>query len=198
MDRHSPTLIVGHGPSLKGKGRGKEIDLLTVVRFGDGLYWQTPEDYGTRTDYILTIDQNVADLLNNRVVPKETWVFGRPGVRDEEFILERIKRFNPHICTETDPWLKRFKEIGAKGYCSRRFPDDPHFSQGLAAIIMAAERLHTDILLGGFDNLLSGSNDGFKSFAAHDGFNTFHDFEAEHKLMREIESHYGVRVIGWI
>lgn len=196
MDRHLPTLIVGHGPSLRA-GRGKDIDLHTVVRFGDGLYWQTPEHYGTRTDYILTIDQNVADLLNNRVVPRETWVFGRPGVRDEEFIMQRIRGYNPYICTETDPWLKRFKEIGAKGYRSRRYPDDPHFSQGLAAIIMAAERLKSDILLGGFDNLLSGSNASYKSYAAYDGFHTYHDFEKEHELLQEIKKHYGVEIVGY-
>ena len=40
--------IVGHGPSLRGAGKGEYIDSFDyVVRFPYSGNWQIPEDYGT-------------------------------------------------------------------------------------------------------------------------------------------------------
>jgi hypothetical protein len=190
-------LIIGHGPGLKGAKRGAEIDgHESVIRFGDSGYWQTPEDYGTRTDYLLTGDQRIADVINVGTVPRETWVYGRPDFRDEKFIPERLRKFNPVICTETDPWLIRFRELGATGYSTERAPD-PHFSQGMAAIIMAADRLRAkEINLMGFQALLAGENAGYESGTNRGAIiRAQHDFATERKLLNEIKEHYGFKLV---
>lgn len=192
-------LIVGHGPGLKGRGQGKKIDSFdNVVRFGDSGYWQTSNDYGTKTDYILSVDQRVADLINVGRVPKETWVYGRPGFRDEPFIMERLKGYNPYICKVTDEWLERFKELGATGYCTERC-SEPFFSQGMAAIIMACDRLKAKKLyLPGFDALLSGTSENYEA-GTNKGkvITSEHDFAAEKKLLTEVLKHYQCEVMEW-
>lgn len=189
-------LIVGHGPGLAGMSRGREIDSHDVViRFGDSGYYQKENDYGVKTDYILSVDQRIADVINVGRIPKETWVYGRPRFRDEPLILARLKKFNPVICTATDRWLERFKEIGATGYSTERAPD-PHFSQGMAAIIMVADRLkEKKIKLMAFQALLNGDSGHYES-----GANQWriikaqHDFAAERKLLDEVIGHYGLKV----
>lgn len=191
-------LIVGHGPGFAGRSLGSEIDGHdTVVRFGDGGYWQKPIDYGIRTKYILTGDQRIADIINIGIVPRETWVYGRPGFRDEKFIMARLKKFNPVICTATDCWLQRFKEIGATGYCSERTPGEPFMSQGLAAVIMTADRLKPErIRLIGCQALLSGNGDQYDSGVNRGRVITAeHDFAAERRLLDEVKKEYGFEVI---
>ena len=189
-------LIVGHGPGLTGQNRGREIDAHDIViRFGDSGYYQKADDYGVKTDYILSGDQRIADVINIGRVPRETWVYGRPGFRDEALILSRLRKFNPVICTATDPWLKRFKELGATGYSTERAPD-PHFSQGMAAIIMAADRLGAkEVKLMGFQALLSGDSGNYASGVNRGRvIRAQHDFAAERKLLDEIVTHYGLKV----
>jgi len=190
-------IIIGHGPGIRGAKRGNEIDQFrAIIRFGDGFYWQTPEDYGWQTDYVLSGDQRIADIITNCPQAKEVWVYGRPDYRDEALIMRRLKGYRPYVCRETDGWLQRFKEIGAKGYCSQRCPEDPHFSQGLAAIIMAAERLEEKhICLAGFKNLLAGDNGDYDA-ETNRGHTiiSYHDFEAERRLLDEIIDHYGLEI----
>ncbi len=191
-------LIVGHGPGLIGASRGREIDAHDVViRFGDSGYYQKADDYGVKTDYILSVDQRIADVITIGRVPKETWVYGRPGFRDEPFIMARLKKFNPVICRATDRWLKRFKEIGATGYCSERTQGEPFMSQGLAAVIMAADRLKAAVIkLVGCQALLSGDSGQYDSVANKGRIITSdHDFAAERRLFREIRDEYGFEVI---
>lgn len=189
-------IIVGHGPGI-GQGRGKEIDSHDIViRFADYFYNRRDKDFGTKTTYLMTIDQKMADVLNNNVMPEiETWVFGRPGWTTQEQAIQRIGKFKPYVCTETNQWLKRFKEIGAKGYISKRVPDQPHFSQGLAAIIMAGAKLKPDVLtLAGFDNLIEGKNGNYEALTNNRTINSYHDFEAENILMEEIATYYEFEV----
>lgn len=191
-------LIVGHGPGFAGRSLGREIDSHdAVVRFGDSGYWQKPDDYGTRTDYLLTVDQRIADIINVGTVPKETWVYGRPEFRDEKLILERLAKFNPIICTATDRWLQRFKEIGATGYCSERTLGKPFMSQGLAAVIMTADRLKPErIRLVGCQALLSGNGGQYDSGVNRGQVITAeHDFAAERRLLDEVKKEYGFEAV---
>lgn len=190
-------LIVGHGPGPKGKRMGEAIDRQeTVVRFGDSGYWQDPADYGTRTDYILTGDQKHADVINIGRVPVETWVYGRPAFRDEPLLLARLKKYHPVICTATDGWLGRFAAIGARGYCTERAPQ-PHFSQGMAAIVMAADRLKARVIrLLGFEAMLSGDGERYESGVNRGHvIQAQHDFAAERRLLDEVQAHYGFEVL---
>lgn len=194
-------LIIGHGPSIQGKNHGEMIDgHETVVRFGDSFMYQNPQDYGTKANYVITGDQRVADILIrwhlHKERAKEVWVYGRPGFRDEPFLKQRLKGFSPYICRETDPWLEKFKDLGAKGYCSERC-SDPHFSTGMAAIIVSAERLKAKaIKLMGFDALLGGdSSDYWSGTNKGKTIQARHDFKAENKLLGEVVNHYGFRLV---
>jgi hypothetical protein len=200
-------VIVGHGPGLKGAGRGWAIDACdAVVRFVDSFYFEAGdvENYGIKTDYILSCDQRINDLhilagkgINLR--PKETWVYGRPQFRDEKFILQRIARYNPCICKETDRWEIWFKAMGATGYSSKRCAD-PHFSSGMAAIIMTAEKLKPAVIhLPGFEAVLSGDSEGYDSGTNRGHIlKAEHDFATEKRLLDEVKVHYGFEVDSWI
>lgn len=196
-------LIIGHGPSIQGGNHGRMIDgHETVVRFGDSFMYQNPRDHGTKADYVITGDQRVADILirwnlhNERA--REVWVYGRPGFREESVIHQRLKGFSPYVCKETDAWLEKFKAMGARGYCSKRC-SDPHFSTGLAAIIVSAERLKAEVIkLLGFDALLSGeSSDYWSGTNRGTTIQAQHDFAAEKKLLDEVQDHYGFRIGEW-
>jgi hypothetical protein len=198
-------VIVGHGPELRNAGKGKEIDGFdVVVRFGDSFYFQDEENYGRKADYVLCCDQRIADLhiLAERGIklnPIQTWVYGRPGFREPKFIMERIKQYNPYVCTETDRWGVRFKELGATGYSSVRCAD-PHFSSGLAAIIMVAEKLKPrTIHLPGFEAVLNGDGENYDSGVNRGAvLKAEHDFYTEKIMLEEIKAHYGFEVDPWI
>jgi hypothetical protein len=198
-------VIVGHGPELRNAGKGKEIDGFdVVVRFGDSFYFQDEENYGHKADYVLCCDQRIADMhiLAERGIkmsPIQTWVYGRPGFRDAKFIMERIKQYNPYVCIETDPWELRFKELGATGYSSARCAD-PHFSSGLAAIIMVAEKLKPEVIhLPGFEAVLNGDSENYDSGVNRGAvLKAEHDFRVENIMLEEIKAHYGFKVEPWI
>lgn len=112
------------------------------------------------------------------------WIWSRPGWWDDSFISQRLKKFDPVFCHETDVWAEKFKSYSPRGYISSRCPD-PIFSSGLAAVIIAAERIGSDITTCGFD--------GFW----HDDMGVFHDWAAERLMLADIEKHYGIKVSEW-
>ena len=90
--------------------------------------------------------------------------------------------------------------MGAKGYCSPRYPDQPIFGQGIAAIIYALEKLKPQSLtLAGFDNLLAGINEDTywtgTNLLTHGGtIKRMADWETELELLQEIVKHYKKKV----
>lgn len=197
-------IIVGSGPSVHEAHLGELIDDHDVViRFSNYPTWQTAhEHYGKKTDYVVVIDQQEADILNHNIRAKEVWIFCRPDLTPDQYRqkTDRISYHNPVICYETDKWVKRFKEMGAKGYCSPRFPDEPMFGQGIAAIVYALERLNPiSLTLAGFDNLLKGVNEDTywtgTNLLTHGGtIKRMTDWETEKELLQEIVKYYGKKV----
>lgn len=180
------TIILGSGPSLRNAGRGREIMLFdNIIRLSQTLYWQNKEDYGDRTDYVVVTQQNIGDILNCHVNEATVWIWTRPGWLDEKTVFDRIGKFHPQLCYETDMWAGRFAELDARGYKSERDPN-PIFSSGLAAIIIAMERLDQDkIITAGFDEFW------------HDDMGNFHDWNMERVLLDEIAAKHRVTVQEW-
>ena len=123
-------VVVGHGPSIVGKGMGPWIDRQTVIRL-KGAPMPNPDDWGTRTDVISTTKQEYL----GPVKAAEYWLFGpeAPGFRHPD--VER--------------WIVWFNQFRTKLH-KRAKP-----SNGLCAIFAAVEFLKPKtIALIGFDSIL--------------------------------------------
>ena len=74
--------------------------------------------------------------------------------------------------------------------------DEPWFSSGMAAIVMACSALNPEqIVLFGFDNLLSGRRDDFKTFHRPAGhIYPPHAWNVECKMLPLIEKYYSARI----
>ncbi len=121
-------VVIGHGPSIVGKGLGPWIDQQTVIRL-KGAPMPNPEDWGTRTDYLSTTKPDYCDPDT----PGERWRFGpkTPGYR----------------CADVDRWMTYFTPfLGPK----LRKP-----SNGLCAVFCAVEFLNPkQIGVIGFDSMM--------------------------------------------
>lgn len=185
---------VAHGPSLKGKGLGRKIDRFdTVVRIA-GVQGQTPEDHGTRTDYSCSCLPYISDFIIDGIKAKEYWLFSRPGVFTEERMEQIRNRMGklPFICCvdEVDRWNQYFVSLGPRVRPDQR---GQVISRGLAAVIIAAERLRPErIVMAGYDNLWAGTNDNYITLASKkvDPYPA-HDMETERKVLDAAQRHYG-------
>jgi hypothetical protein len=123
-------VVIGHGPSIVGKGLGPWIDQQTVIRLKSAPM-PNPEDWGTRTDYVSTTKPD--HWVCSPSIPGERWVFGH-----------KTKGYRR---PDVDRWLAYFGQfLGDK----HRKP-----SNGLCAVFCAVEFLKPEkIGLIGFDSIL--------------------------------------------
>lgn len=179
-------VIVGHGPSPKGKAKGKEIDSFdVVVRLKNcGPLLNTP-DYGSRVDAITMSTEVVG--LSNYVQSGMYWLYPKKGsydqVRTFDVIAEKGAPFMIplNLCNH---WNREFRDMGGK---------HPNVSTGLAGIFIAAHYYEPKtICLVGFDTLLDPTiqftrNDN----APRTGVGQInHDWETENKLLKKISDTY--------
>jgi hypothetical protein len=172
-------IIIGHGPSIKNARLGGLIDNFDgyIIRLTNRS-WQNSLDYGTKVDYVCASSEfkRLHLVFEESKAKYETWIYAHKskGLKElKKTVIGELKSsgFDPVICRkEVIPWLGRYKEIYGKyreetpRNKSRKFLK--HFSQGLAAIIIAIQRLEIEeLLLLGFDNLLLGTDEGFFSYA---------------------------------
>ena len=186
-------IIVGHGASLAGQGRGEEIDSFPVVirlRFGgkktEDNSIPNPKDCGTKKTILAANAQSHKIIKETEIHPDgETWLFSRPGDISEDYkkqIFYNFVMFNPVICTESDKWLKRYDEMGAKGFDGHK----PIPGNGTIVTLIAMERLKPKkIYLAGFDAFWD------KSITRRSN----HDLVCERKLLKEASKHYGVELV---
>jgi hypothetical protein len=188
-------VIVGHGPSLKGTGFGKEIDRHFVVRLKNcSMLLAEVEDYGRRTDAMCSSTEVLPYLP--KVKAKEYWGYPKLG----SFSPRRVKWLKNHIehtakvhvpLEACNLWNAAFLELGGR---------HPNVSTGMGAIIIALELKRPEVLyLAGFDNVIQPSIVGYKStvpthFNNGGTQSTGHDWETEHRLLPYLATHYQAKI----
>ena len=157
-------VIVGHGPSIVGKGLGPWLDEQFVVRLKRAER-PSVKDWGTRTDVICA----TSHIYRQPGIPF-WWVPRRPERGDA-------------LCRVWDAarWLAYFR-----GFSAHKGP-----STGLSAVLSAVEYGHTEIGLAGFDNLLYPHEEGWaKWWQPRYSHNWDADSAAEHEAAKGL----GVRI----
>lgn len=160
-------VIMGHGPSLIGKGRGPWIDNQFVVRL-KAANIPNPEDWGTRTDAV------AGYRLEHR----------RPGVPFWWFPKPNEGRAADGVTVARGDWWRAQYARHAPRY---------KMSTGLAAICAAIDVMApAEIGLAGFDNLLRPHERGWTKWSVARYASEYrHDAQAEHDFAMSL----GVRLI---
>lgn len=200
-------IIVGHGPSMKKSGLGKVIDTYDIVVRFAGMKGEDPEDFGVKTDYIVTSLRFHADIIIDGRKPNIGCIIStRPkqvtSVQARELIQGRLKGYNTFIGREIWPWQYRYQEMGATGYIDPKQGEPgmiPAFTAGTGAIIMMCHRVNPKkIKLAGFDNVWAGKSENFTEVRAllegEKPRTSSHDIFTERKLITEIAKHYKVEI----
>lgn len=180
-------VIVGHGPSLKGRGRGVEIDRHLVVRLKNPI-WETKEDHGSRTDVLCASTETMLALLDYSRTPKEYWAQPKKG----SYSKEQEGKFRERAKAPLHIPLQVFLDWNAK-YLAKGMKHT-NFSLGSAAIIFALDLTdEREILLAGFDNLLNPEIQGYEKID-RGKWRSDHDWHAEHAMLAEVGKHYGATI----
>ena len=150
-------VIVGHGPSIVGKGLGPWLDEQFVVRLKRAEK-PNAKDWGTRTDVICA----TSHIYRQDEVP--FWWFPKHNQQHGDALCR---------VADTEWWRAYFA-----GFSRTKGP-----STGLSAIFCAVEFLHPErIALAGFDNLLYPDERGYtKWWHARYQHKWDADSAAEHK-----------------
>ena len=206
-------IVIGHGPSLKNAGLGNKIDNFDgyVIRLTNRK-WQTPEDYGTKIDYVCAAHEvkRLSICFTESIPNIETWIYAHKskGLSDTKKLIKEHPERKFVICRkETTPWVQRSKDL-LQEYREKTPVDErgrfiKHFSQGLGAIIIAIQRLNLiEILLPGCDNLLKGTTNGFFSYACLDISNKprcilEHHYGNERIILDEALAKYKVKLVDF-
>jgi hypothetical protein len=183
-------VIVGHGPSLVGRGAGKTIDSSDlVVRLKGSSGVLGTEDYGKRCD-VLCMSTEVTGLAY-QIKPEIYWLYPKKGFYDVSQIGTFVGDIGRPVLIPLElskEWNKKFLSIGGK---------HPNVSTGLAAVFIAGYYLRpSQINLAGFDTLL----DPTVPFTRNDqiprtGVGVIdHDWETENKLLYAIAGEYNFSI----
>lgn len=182
--------VVGHGPSLTGANKGKDIDKHEVVRIKTGPGLLGNPDYGSRMDYLCSSTEVPGTFKGS--FAKEYWAYPKRGYYDEGVIKVVAETLPNPIIVELNlinTWNAWFRGLGAK---------HPNVSTGMAAIIYSAHRLRPkEIILAGFDTLLNPSLPFTRiTEIPRTGVGPFpnHDWEVENKLLSLIEHAYELEI----
>lgn len=184
-------IIIGHGPSLVGAGCGEFIDQHPVVRMKDP-HWQKREDYGKRTDAMVSSTEIMLAMLDWSQTPREYWAQPKKGKWAHE-IEERFKgRAKAPLripLNEFLRWNEVFKELSDRPV--------PNFSTGMAAIIYTLEFGKAlfdfdEIVLAGYDTLCDPDIPYEKAMKGK--WATGHDWMAEHRMITRVIDAYGVPI----
>lgn len=174
--------IVGHGPSLSGAGLGEKIDAHDkVIRLKNCLF--NDPDYGSKIDALVAsteVPGCFSPGIENFAYPKNGWFHEGPIAGLGFPVAVPL-----NLC---NMWNHIFRGLGGK---------HPNVSTGTAAIIIAAHRYRSEIVLAGFDTLMDPSIPFTRNDAVpRTGVGAFpdHDWETEHKLLKHIEQAYGLKI----
>ena len=187
-------IIVGKGPSLRGKNIGSWIDgFNTVVKMTEG--WQD-EDYGRKCSYLVSTTMqfyeiNRYDLSKVEVIwlyytrrprrIRSTWRGMPDAVRIRTGFLGPIVVINECI----SKWLSLYKQRRCH---QRTIKDRVNYpSKGTAAILAAMYLTNEKIIYAvGFDCVLMGGKQSCLT----------HDWIIEHRLIKECAAERGVKIVS--
>jgi len=138
-------VVIGHGASPDGKGWGVEIDKHPVVRMHDS-FWQEPSDWGARCDYtVLPGPWGPKIYTMPTRTPNRAWMLYTLPMQRKGWKIRKAMAGRPIVPQRISD---ECRSIYSEGFVPTR---------GLCAIIMAHKVLKaTDIMLIGFDSILSG------------------------------------------
>ena len=183
--------IVGHGPSLKGAGLGKQIDSHDkVVRLKGSHTVLWTNDYGSRTDALCASTEIMGVFFKQEA--EEYWAYPKNGDYDRRTAIMALEKLQKPIMIPlkfVNHWNTYFRQMGAK---------HPNVSTGMGAVLIAIHRWRPEkIVLAGFDTLMNPETE----FSRHDsiprsGFGPYpnHDWEKENKLIPILEQTYNLKI----
>lgn len=153
-------VIVGHGPSIVGKGLGKWLDEQTVVRMKT-VKLPNSEDWGTRTDYLC------GTSTSSNVLDCEFWLLSKKPFRN---IKPNLKALDPS-------WFDYFASFKPKAKPST----------GMRAIFAAIQFLDPkEIGLVGFDRMKEPDGNSGRWWDPVRNF-YLHDAHTERKVVESLD-----------
>jgi len=185
--------IVGHAPSLKGMGLGRDIDSHDkVVRLKGSQSVMWTNDFGSKADALCSSTEIMGTFL--KMAAEEYWGYPKKGFFNEQNAINVIKKLQMPVMIPLsfiNTWNARFRQMGAH---------HPNVSTGMGAILCAIHRWKPDkIVLAGFDTLL----DPTVEFTRHadiprSGVGKFpdHDWAKENELLDVLRDTYKMEIVG--
>jgi hypothetical protein len=177
--------IVGHGPSLIGKGLGNTIDSYDlVVRLKGSAGVLGTEDYGHRCD-VLCMSTEVTGI-GYAYRPEVFWLYPKKGYYDVSVVgtfvgdMGRPVLIPKALCTE---WNDQFRKTATH----------QNISTGLAAILIAAYYMNPEtIVLAGFDTLVDPEIPFTRNnLIPRTGVGLInHDWKEENSLLKKMSEQY--------
>lgn len=174
-------IIVGRGPSLKGKQLGKQIDSFdNVIRLTNAIF---DDDYGYKTDYVLVTTLQISLLRGlDYSNLKEIWLYWTQiplhSKSDLNQIFETIKivtKYNGEIQLinkKLTKWLNWYKANADP--VNLKCPNVTYPSKGTAAVLAAMRLLKPkELFIAGFDNVMG-----------EEKLRQCHDFLAENLVVK--------------
>jgi len=199
-------IVVGRGPSLKGRGLGTWIDsfdivirLVTPTRKSYGYVKLAEEDYGSKCNYIVTTTGPQFYWLERYDLSQVecVWIYKTKIIKEavgnsSEILPQMLGRFGySGFCYFIDDKdsLKWYRE----NYNPKKLIGNVDYpSKGTMAIITAMKYFEDDIMAAGFDNVLLGERS--KEGMMADGFR--HDWRAENALLKKVSRESGTKLFA--
>ena len=185
---------MGHGPSLKGAGLGKQIDSFDCVIRLKNCYMLLAEfeDYGRKTDVMCSSTEVLPTIA--KVKAKEYWGYPKKGDYNKATVkwLERHVSGRVRVPLETcNLWNAAFRHMGGK---------HPNVSTGMAALIIALDmRRPKEVTLAAFDKVWNPDSEGYRStvespFNKGGTVDTGHDWQAERVFLDVLSTYYQAKI----
>ncbi|MHA2064358.1 MAG: hypothetical protein ACXABY_08255 [Candidatus Thorarchaeota archaeon] len=191
--------IVGHGPSLRGAGKGKHIDSFEyVARFPYTGDWQTPEDYGTKTSFICSTVLRATKIRPWPIPTDGYYIWSKEGRDIGDYLKTLISQLGGEDVTSLiGTWQKRMATHHYLSVLSRG--SDGCFSHGTAAVCIMAARLREPITILGCDSLKRGGvgggiYSGSWVYENRKREQNNHALDAERLLIDKISEYYKIGV----
>lgn len=192
--------IIGHGPSMAGKGAGEVVDSHDIVVRMAECDFQSPEDYGVKYTIGVSCDGTSEKLRQASLrIPEAYWYY-------DTKLLGKTQRDGYQVLSD-GVRVRTIQGIVSKWLKS----GETKFSRGTASFIACCEILHpARITLFGFDDVARGYTlaDGhggehpreLSRYLREKGISTFrnptdHDWAREPEIIREVASVFGVEVV---